>query len=490
MSGISGFPSNKKVNLGTSLTNNFATVIPTDPHRNALEVNRYAFRVDDPLNARTAGAGTGLETVDGQSLFWVEDTATPARAGDFARFEDGNAAFLELPIIKVETNRFLISVNSGVLPAASDTFFILRYTTQRVDETGSQIVVASPGPTQFVLDGLDVEVEMDTVTPSNSKPLPIIQLDPSGVPYDPANPKQIAFMKNGSEVVVTEDTVTPSNNIPLPVKLTSVTGDINITAGDLNVQLSDQGANPDVTRIGDGTNQLAMTASGEATTSDADTHTKIDAANVLLTSLDGKDFATQTTLAAAALSLASIEAEDFATQTTLAAAAVSLANIEAEDFATETTLAALAAEDFATETTLSALETKAATETTLDAINTKTPALGQAAKDASVPVTIASDQEAMPTKAPVNAAGNSPGTTTVSTVATITAPANAVGFILMNLDSSSANIRYRIGATATSSSGQQLQPGRDTGYVPCAANISICAESGTQDYDIQWILSA
>lgn len=89
-----------------------------------------------------------------------------------------------------------------------------------------------------------------------------------------------------------------------------------------------------------------------------------------------------------------------------------------------------------------------------------------------------------------NPAGNSPGSSTVSTAATLTAPANAVGFILMCLDTSTANMRYRIGATATSSSGQQLQPGRDTGYIPCGANISICAESGTQAYDIQWILRA
>lgn len=44
----------------------------------------------------------------------------------------------------------------------------------------------------------------------------------------------------------------------------------------------------------------------------------------------------------------------------------------------------------------SALPTGAATETTLAAVNTKTPALGQAVKALSVPVTIASDQGAIP----------------------------------------------------------------------------------------------
>lgn len=263
MSGIQGFPSNQKVPLGTGITNNFATVVPTDPNRSALETPRFAFRVDSNTVPRTAGASTGSEYVDGVNLFWVHDPSTPARVGDIFRAEDGAAAKLEIPIVKVETNRFLLAVNSGLLPASGDDFYILRYTTQRVDDTGSQIVVATPGPSQFVLDGAPVGVEQDTVTPSNSIPFPVAHLNLDGTPNDPLK-KQIAFIRNGSEVVVTEDTGTPANNIPLPVKLTSVTGDINITAGDLNVQLSDQGANPDVTRIGDGTNQLGISAANEA----------------------------------------------------------------------------------------------------------------------------------------------------------------------------------------------------------------------------------
>jgi len=164
----------------------------------------------------------------------------------------------------------------------------------------------------------------------------------------------------------------------------------------------------------------------------------------------------------------------------------------------------------------------AATETTLAAQSAKLPAtLGQKAMAASMSIAIASDQSAVPVSAAalplpagastsanqttgntslatiatnsakslINPAGNSPGSGTVSTVATLTAPANAIGFILMNLDTSTVNIRWRLGAVATTSSGQQLQPGRDSGYVPCGANISICAESGTQNYDVQWVLN-
>lgn len=126
--------------------------------------------------------------------------------------------------------------------------------------------------------------------------------------------------------------------------------------------------------------------------------------------------------------------------------------------------------------------------TSLSSIDGKLGSLGQKAMAGSAPVVLASDQSAVPTKAPVNANG-SQTTGTVSTVITLTAPANAVGFILQAADTNTANMRYRIGAVATSASGQQLQPGRDSGYVPGAANISIVAESGTQEYEVQWILS-
>ncbi len=92
------------------------------------------------------------------------------------------------------------------------------------------------------------------------------------------------------------------------------------------------------------------------------------------------------------------------------------------------------------------------------------------------------------TTSPVNVNGSgSAAAATVSTVITATAPANAVGFILMNLTASTTNLRWSIGRTATTTLGQQLQPGRDSGFIPAGANISLCAESGTVTYDLQWV---
>lgn len=97
---------------------------------------------------------------------------------------------------------------------------------------------------------------------------------------------------------------------------------------------------------------------------------------VLLTSLDGKDFATETTLAA-------LNNQDFATETTLAALDAKVTAVNTGDVTVSS----------------SALPTGAATESTLNTVagdttslDNKTPALGSALTAASVPVNIASDQ--------------------------------------------------------------------------------------------------
>lgn len=95
--------------------------------------------------------------------------------------------------------------------------------------------------------------------------------------------------------------------------------------------------------------------------------------------------------------------------------------------------------------------------------------------------------------APVNSNGSYSEITNLTTAAqTFTKPANAVGFI-METDSSvnNVNIRWKIGATATTSSGMVMEPGRDTGYIPCSKDISVIAVSGSgQSVSVQWVLSS
>lgn len=104
----------------------------------------------------------------------------------------------------------------------------------------------------------------------------------------------IKFRQDGAVVDVEEDTVTPANSAPLPVKLTSTSGDINITAGDLNVQLEHTGANYDSLRVGDGTNIMGVSGNAEATV--------VDRANSGVATANTTIAATATPIVASALS--------------------------------------------------------------------------------------------------------------------------------------------------------------------------------------------
>lgn len=107
-------------------------------------------------------------------------------------------------------------------------------------------VQTSSAPIEFISNGVSDQVSYDSLVPANNSPLP------SGM----------FILKDGVFLPVTKDTATPANTVSVPVEINGASGPINITAGDLNVQLTDLGANFDRTRIGDGTNQLAINADG------------------------------------------------------------------------------------------------------------------------------------------------------------------------------------------------------------------------------------
>ena len=79
---------------------------------------------------------------------------------------------------------------------------------------------------------------------------------------------------------------------------------------------------------------------------------------------------------------------------------------------------------------------------------------------------------------------------TATTASAQTAPIHAIGFIL-SADSTNTNpIRWCAGSTASTAVGVVLTAGTNTGYIPMAANLSVCAAvSGTNAYSVQWVLS-
>lgn len=346
----------------------------------------------------------------------------------------------------------------------------------------------------------------------------------------------LAFTRDGATQNVIEDTVTPANNRPLPVKLLDVTGDINITAGDLNVQLSHTGGTADSVQIGDGTEVMAINASNEAQVAD-------DTARTSLGNIDGKLPATlgQTTMAnslsvtvasdqsdlpvtatalplptgaATEVTLAALAAEDFSTETTLAAmsaklpatlgqaaSALSMSVTIASDqtdvpisasslplptgAATETTLASIAAEDFATETTLATL----GTETTLAAMSAKLPAsLGAQTQAASLSVALASDQ-VLPLssgRTPVGKLRNDYTSTNVTTGAWVQVSGGLAGAanVAEIFDSSGQTLEFGVGAPGGEVSQFYIFPGGNGKIdvsVVAATQLHVRAVSATAD---------
>lgn len=143
---IKGFPTQQKVTggmQGQPAHADFATVQPTSDYRNALDVHaRFAFRVggDTP---RVAGTNTGNFERGGTH---IDDPSTPARVGDFVRFIDGDMVNQEIAIIQIDDDGdgFTLAARSQIPAAATDEFYIMRYITQLVDESGAQQVVVVP----------------------------------------------------------------------------------------------------------------------------------------------------------------------------------------------------------------------------------------------------------------------------------------------------------------------------------------------------------
>lgn len=112
-------------------------------------------------------------------------------------------------------------------------------------------------PTGILVNGVPTEINQNTSDPSLSQTMPSLS----------------HFIKNGAQVVVNYDGITKSNINAVPVMLVGADGTeatINVTTGDLNIQATHTGVNPDSMQIGDGTTILAMTLTGEATVHDAE----------------------------------------------------------------------------------------------------------------------------------------------------------------------------------------------------------------------------
>lgn len=188
----------------------------------------------------------------------IKITAHGARKGDVLKINNGTAIGEEVAIVKVEDADTLI-IATEINAAIGDEAFIMRHVTPLYDKDGNLNVNATPGPSQFVQNGIDVEVEEDTVTMANNKPMP-------GGMYIKKD--------DGNWYPVTLDTTNPYSHTPIPVAITDVTGtsnvNVDLSGSSLSVNIKHDGVSPSSIRIGDGTTLTSVTVNNELKVKDTD----------------------------------------------------------------------------------------------------------------------------------------------------------------------------------------------------------------------------
>jgi hypothetical protein len=419
---------------------------------------------------------------------------------------------------------------------------------------------AASAPIKFNLDGTPVAVSEDTVTPSNSHPLPVIPLDTDGAVFDVRTLNQEVTQTNvyteltvhTEELGLVDETMPAADNDPSGLNgrlqriavhqtelntivadlateatLGSVLGDTNalvtdvasidsktpavgqaLMAASVPVAIaSDQSALPvsqsgawNITNVSGtvslptGASTSALQTSGNASLTSIDskltspltislptgasTAAKQDTGNASLASIDGKIVAVNTGAVVVSSSALPTGAATEATLSTLDGKVPSNLTVTSTRLLVD-----------GSGVTQPVSGTVAATQTgtwTVQPGNTSnTTAWKVDGSAVTQPVSLAS------VPAPINSAGSIVNTSlSATTASTASKPANAVGFIIQAPSDNTDNIRFAVGGTASTTVGMLMEPGRDSGYLPLAANISVCATvSGTNAFSIQWVLA-
>ncbi len=171
---IKGYPSQEKVTSALieypdiqEIRADFATLQLNSSKKVGLNtINQGYFRVG-PVKTIVAPA------VDSKRVLYV--ISHGAQIGDMVRFE-GTAAnpHFEAQITAVPDGNYLVL--GSILPAdpvAGDELYVLRAVTPLLDEDGNPQVALTPTAVKYIEDGVLTDVEKDTVTPANTKRLPV-----------------------------------------------------------------------------------------------------------------------------------------------------------------------------------------------------------------------------------------------------------------------------------------------------------------------------
>lgn len=442
MSSLRGWPSSRKPSDQSAP---HATIEPTGVEQYGLTVNARVFAYEVGTDLVEAGSNQEI----------INATGHLARVGDVIRFLTGTVDGDESKVVAVTANTIQVADKLRFAPGTGNTFAILRPRQAQVDENGNLIVTAESAPIQYVRDGVDTEVSEDTAIPLNSRPLPVKILKPDGSTTFP-------------------DTV--------ETRLASIQAATEATAFDLDTLEANFGR----------ANQ------GEATT-DTGTFSLIQLFKRLLqgiTTGNTTTAAVSTGLGAPAAAVATTDTGTFSLIALFKRSLQTLTTINTSTVAGNTLIGAVTETAPATDTASSGLNGRLQRiAQRLTSLIAQLPAtLGAKASSASLSVVLATDQAALPSSLNANGSVINQALSSNSTPVTFVAPANAVGFILMNesVGSNPGNVRFRVGGAASPTAGMVLEPGRDTGVIPIGTGVTISVinieSSITNALSVLWIL--
>lgn len=323
------------------------------------------------------------------------------------------------------------------------------------------VSVATP-PIQYELDGLASTVSRDTVTPSNSNPLPVINLDSSGNPASPltdaelrATPVPVSGPLTNTEL---RSSAVPVSASALPLPSGAAT---EATLSAINGKLP-----------------AALGQQSEATSFSVTLSTENESVlNTILTELGEINTDTPPLIGGR------VPVDGSGVTQPISAASLPLptgASTLAEQQAQSSLIGAVNETAPATDTASSGLNGRlqriAQRITSLISLFPAT--LGQKTMANSFAVSIASDQSALSVTQTALTPTFQEITNLTISAQTFTAPAGAKWCKVYAPDTNSVNVRIKLGGTATITSGVQLQPGRSEDFA-VAGNISVIAESST-----------
>lgn len=214
----------------------------------------------------------------GSTVSAIVATAHSALKGDIIRFTSGALNGREVKVADTSANLITLGEDLPSAPVAAVTFDIQRHKYPKVNSDGEITVSTTPGPLQYVLDGVDTEVEEDTATPANSRLLPVKVGDGAQFLSITAS--------NQAEVAVTAALPAGSNTVGNVNAIQSGTWNVNVTSALLPTGAATEATlsalNAKVTAVNTG----AVVVSSSALPTGAATEATLSALNAKVTAVD------------------------------------------------------------------------------------------------------------------------------------------------------------------------------------------------------------